>query len=224
MPGVVQGDEVIIDTHDCKKGVVGIRPLTPKSGLSTEGYEGAEEGTNDNNFYATLCKEPSSLQEGESPLDVENNALLWIAPPPEDDEDPLAISDGDDDNDERNDTADSESVWNLSESLRSLNSYGYRSKDKLTTEEQRKAMRAVVDGHFRVLVSQLLNGEGLHADEGGHESWLEIVTSLSLQAANVVKPDTIGGMDPGGYVKVKCITSGQPTERLLLIFAIFAKL
>ena len=132
--------------------------------------------------------------------------------------------DGDDDNDERNDTADSESVWNLSESLRSLNSYGYRSKDKLTTEEQRKAMRAVVDGHFRVLVSQLLNGEGLHADEGGHESWLEIVTSLSLQAANVVKPDTIGGMDPGGYVKVKCITSGQPTERLLLIFAIFAKL
>lgn len=41
------------------------------------------------------------------------------------------------------------------------------------------------------------------------------MSTLSLQAANLVKPDTSkgGGMDPGGYVKVKCIASGRREDR-----------
>jgi 1-phosphatidylinositol-3-phosphate 5-kinase len=52
-------------------------------------------------------------------------------------------------------------------------------------------------------------------DENDKESWLEIITSLSWEAATLLKPDTSkgGGMDPGGYVKVKCIASGRHCER-----------
>jgi hypothetical protein len=214
------GDQVIINAHNYSKGEVAI---TEKLVVLTEGYEVADEGSNDNNFYATLCKEQTPLQEGEVPLDVENNPLLWIAPPPEHDEDLFGMKEEDDD-DEYSEINESEGLWCHSGSLRSLNSYGHKSKDKSATDEQRKAMRAVVDGHFRVLVSQLLNGEGVHTDESGHQSWLEIVTSLSLQAASVVKPNTDGGMDPGGYVKIKCITSGKPNERFLSSFALISKL
>jgi 1-phosphatidylinositol-3-phosphate 5-kinase len=54
-------------------------------------------------------------------------------------------------------------------------------------------------------------------EEGDPGSWLEIVSALALQAANLVKPDTSkdGGMDPGGYVKVKCVASGKCQERLV---------
>ncbi|GJU38501.1 putative 1-phosphatidylinositol-3-phosphate 5-kinase FAB1C [Tanacetum coccineum] len=41
------------------------------------------------------------------------------------------------------------------------------------------------DGHFRALVSQLLQSEFMPADE-----WVDIITSLAWQAANFVKPDT----------------------------------
>ncbi len=43
------------------------------------------------------------------------------------------------------------------------------------------------------------------------------MSALALQAANLVKPDTSkdGGMDPGGYVKVKCVASGKCQERLV---------
>lgn len=77
-------------------------------------------------------------------------------------------------------------------------------------------MRTVLDGHFRALVVQLLKGADVSVgEENYNESWLEIVSSLSWQAATFVKPDTSkgGGMDPGGYVKVKCIASGCGSDR-----------
>ena len=78
-----------------------------------------------------------------------------------------------------------------------------------------KSKEGPVDGHFRTLVGQLLDGEGLDIDENDTDNWLEIVAALALQAASYIKPDTSkgGGMDPGGYVKVKCITTGQRSER-----------
>ena len=78
-------------------------------------------------------------------------------------------------------------------------------------EEHKKAMKTVVDGHFRALVSQLLQVENLDDTD----NWLEIITSLSWEAASLLKPDTSkgGGMDPGGYVKIKCLTSGRPSDK-----------
>ncbi|KAL3038088.1 hypothetical protein AAZX31_01G109600 [Glycine max] len=77
-------------------------------------------------------------------------------------------------------------------------------------------MKTVVEGHFRALVAQLLQVENpTTCDEDGKESWLDIITALSWEAATLLKPDTSrgGGMDPGGYVKVKCIASGHRNER-----------
>jgi 1-phosphatidylinositol-3-phosphate 5-kinase len=89
-----------------------------------------------------------------------------------------------------------------------------------STEVAWKTTNGTIHTHFRALVSQLLNGEGFSLEYENHESyeeWLEIVSSLALQAANFVKPDTKkgGNMDPGYYVKVKCIASGKPSDRLV---------
>jgi 1-phosphatidylinositol-3-phosphate 5-kinase len=76
-------------------------------------------------------------------------------------------------------------------------------------------MEEIVDGHFRALVSQLLQAEKVPlVDKTGKDGWLDIVTSLSWEAASLLKPDTSqGGMDPGGYVKVKCLACGHSSER-----------
>ncbi|TQE08716.1 hypothetical protein C1H46_005700 [Malus baccata] len=105
--------------------------------------------------------------------------------------------------------------------LRASSSFGsgeYRNRDR-SGEEHKKAMKNVVDGHFRALVAQLLQVENLPiGQEGGTEGWLEIITSLSWEAATLLKPDMSkgGGMDPGGYVKVKCIASGSRYDSMVV--------
>ncbi|KAK8547300.1 hypothetical protein V6N13_098013 [Hibiscus sabdariffa] len=51
-------------------------------------------------------------------------------------------------------------------------------------------------------------------DDDGKKNWLHIIKSLSCEAATILKPDKSneGGMDPRGYVKVKCIAAGHPSE------------
>ncbi|XP_039016949.1 1-phosphatidylinositol-3-phosphate 5-kinase FAB1A-like isoform X2 [Hibiscus syriacus] len=144
------------------------------------------------------------------PVDFENNMLLWLPPEPEDEEDEREAAIFYDDDDDEGAAGE----WGY---LRSSNSFGsreYRSRDKFV-EEHRQAMKNVVEGHFRALVAQLLQVENVSVDnENGAESWLDIIVSLSWEAATLLKPDTSkgGGMDPGGYVKVKCIASGHRSE------------
>ncbi|KAJ7955373.1 1-phosphatidylinositol-3-phosphate 5-kinase [Quillaja saponaria] len=152
--------------------------------------------------------------ENAEPVDFENNGLLWLPPEPEDEEDEREAILFDDDDDGEG----ARGEWGY---LRSSNSFGsgeYRSRDK-SGEEHRKVMKNVVEGHFRALVSQLLQVENLPVgDEDDKESWLEIITSLSWEAATLLKPDTSkgGGMDPGGYVKIKCIACGRPSESMVV--------
>ncbi|XP_058007519.1 1-phosphatidylinositol-3-phosphate 5-kinase FAB1B-like isoform X2 [Hevea brasiliensis] len=166
------------------------------------------------------CEVPSSMYPGENsdaePVDFENNGLLWLPPEPEDEEDEREAGLFDDDEDDDDGHAAGE--WGR---LRTSNSFGsgeFRNRDK-TGEEQKKAMKNVVDGHFRALVAQLLQVENIPVgDEDDKESWLEIITSLSWEAATLLKPDMSksGGMDPGGYVKVKCIASGCRCESMVV--------
>ncbi|RWR76209.1 1-phosphatidylinositol-3-phosphate 5-kinase FAB1B [Cinnamomum micranthum f. kanehirae] len=147
------------------------------------------------------------------PVDFENNGLLWLPPEPEDEEDDREAVPFDDDDDDEGAAGE----W---KTLRSSSSFGtgeYRSRDR-SGEEHRKAMKHVVDGHFRALVSQLLLAENLFAGEGDKESWLDIVTSLSWEAATLLKPDMSkgGGMDPGGYVKVKCLACGRRSDSTVI--------
>ena len=160
------------------------------------------------------CEAPSSLYAAEDvdsePVDFENNGVLWLPPEPEDEEDEREALLFDDDDD-----GEGAGEWGYLHPSSSFGSGEYRNRDR-STEEHKKAMKNVVDGHFRALVAQLLQVENLPVgEENDEESWLEIITSLSWEAATLLKPDMSksAGMDPGGYVKVKCLASGRRCER-----------
>uniref|UniRef100_A0A7N0T2N2 1-phosphatidylinositol-3-phosphate 5-kinase n=2 Tax=Kalanchoe fedtschenkoi TaxID=63787 RepID=A0A7N0T2N2_KALFE len=164
------------------------------------------------------CEESCSMYAAEGvdaePVDFENNGLLWLPPDPEDEEDEredTLFADDDDD-------GDAAGEWGYLRTSSSFESGEYRNRDK-STEEHKKAMKNVVDGHFRALISQLLQVENLPiGEEDDSESWLEIITALSWEAATLLKPDTSrgGGMDPGGYVKVKCVAAGRRWESMVV--------
>ncbi|CAA6663840.1 unnamed protein product [Spirodela intermedia] len=82
-------------------------------------------------------------------------------------------------------------------------------------EERQKAMMEAMNGQFKSLVARFLASEGipLSTEELG-ESWLDIISSISWEAAMLVRPDVNEGkaMDPGSYVKVKCIACGSPVK------------
>ncbi|XP_073048299.1 1-phosphatidylinositol-3-phosphate 5-kinase FAB1B-like [Primulina eburnea] len=143
------------------------------------------------------------------PVDFENNGVLWLPPEPEDEEDEREAVLFDDDDD-----GDAAGEWGYLRSSSSFGSGEYRSRDK-SNEEHKKVIKNVVDGHFRALIAQLLQVENLlTAEETDGESWIEIITALSWEAATFLKPDMSKGgqMDPGGYVKVKCLASGRRSE------------
>lgn len=172
--------------------------------MDSEDLENTDDYIDNMSIFQNQC------QKAQEPLDFENNGLIWFPPPPDDEEDDVEDSffeyDDEDDN-----VGETGMIFSSS----SFSSESFPSKER-SSVGQREPLRAVVHGHFRALVSQLLRGEGIYAgneDEG--REWLEIVTSLASQAANFVKPDTSrgGSMDPGDYVKVKCVVCGSPSER-----------
>ncbi|CAA3014733.1 1-phosphatidylinositol-3-phosphate 5-kinase FAB1B-like isoform X2 [Olea europaea subsp. europaea] len=160
------------------------------------------------------CEGPSlcSTEDVDTePMDFEDNGVLWLPPEPEDEEDERERLLCDDEDDE-----DPTGEWGYFHNSSSFGSGEYRSRDK-SNEEHKKAMKHVVEGHFRALVSQLLQVENfLSGEDDDKESWLDIITSLSWEAATLLKPDTSEGgeMDPGRYVKVKCLASGHRSESM----------
>ncbi|KAL2933788.1 1-phosphatidylinositol-3-phosphate 5-kinase FAB1B [Bienertia sinuspersici] len=175
--------------------------------------ERKKEGDN----FGDECETPSSLcnvdDVNSEPVDFENNGLLWLPPEPENEEDErdTCLLDDDDDADVTGERCH----------LRPSSSFGSSEQHEMekSGEDQKKAVKNVVDGHFRALVSQLLQVENIPVtDDNVKESWLEIISALSWEAATLLKPDTSrgGGMDPGGYVKVKCIASGSRSESMVV--------
>ncbi|KAL9228476.1 hypothetical protein vseg_004055 [Gypsophila vaccaria] len=163
-----------------------------------------------------ICEVPSLCVNEDvntEPVDYENNGLLWLPPEPENEDDDRESGLCDDDDD-----SDLTGEWGQLRTTSSFGSNDNRSKDK-SGEEQKKSLKNVVDGHFRALVSQLLQVEEISVTEdNASENWLEIITALSWEAATLLKPDTSkgGGMDPGGYVKVKCLASGRRSESVVI--------
>ncbi|KAL8481985.1 hypothetical protein ACS0TY_028218 [Phlomoides rotata] len=152
-----------------------------------------------------------------SSLNDEMDAEFWIPPDAEDQEDDVVGSIGnyDDDDDEGGDSG----AWAKPASLSYFGEEGngsYRFK-----EEKDKAMIDVKNGKFKALVIQLVKSMGV--DSG--EDWVDIVTSLSWEAAAFVKPDAHEGkaMDPDGYVKIKCIATGSRTQSQLIKGLVFKK-
>lgn len=185
----------------------------PGYNLDLEGVDGIQapvkEADNDDHDKGEVSHYIEDSTNSE-PVDFENNGLLWLPPEPEDKEDEREAILFDEDDDEG-----AAGDWGYLRSSTSFGSCEYRGRDK-TSEEHRMAMKNVVEGHFRALVAQLLQVENLAvSDEDQEESWLDIITALSWEAATLLKPDMSkgGGMDPGGYVKVKCIACGRRSER-----------
>ncbi|RAL43828.1 hypothetical protein DM860_014329 [Cuscuta australis] len=164
------------------------------------------------------CETSSSLYVAENvnvePVDFENNGVLWLPPEPEDEEDEReALLFDDDDYD-----VAAAGEWGTLRASSSFGSGEFKNKDK-SNEEHKNTIKHVVDGHFRALVAQLMQVEDLSLGlEDEKDNWLDIITSLSWEAATFLKPDTSkgGGMDPGGYVKVKCIASGRCRDSVVV--------
>jgi len=138
---------------------------------------------------------------------VWNNAAIWIPPPPETDDEEVETNLVDEDEDD-----DDEAEWGSQSSSGNIS-------NNSNIAQRRASLRTVVSGHFRALVAQLLHEHGLPVgEEGDDNSWLDIVSTRSLQAAKLVKPNTSkgGSMDPGGYVKVKCIASGRIADSVVV--------
>ncbi|KAM0913984.1 hypothetical protein ACQ4PT_011814 [Festuca glaucescens] len=148
----------------------------------------------------------------------DTDPFIWLPPEPanrEDDVDTLANHEDDSDN---NDTG-----WGKS----SLNPSFDEERSKNSREDQlQKAMSEVMNGQFKILVSRFLAAEGFSLSDGGTDNaWLDIVASLSWHAALLVKPDDNVGnsMDPGLYVKVKCIASGSCQQSEVINGLVFKK-
>ncbi|XP_075633057.1 putative 1-phosphatidylinositol-3-phosphate 5-kinase FAB1C [Castanea sativa] len=174
---------------------------------------GSEDPDNNDDCSDDLAIFRNPNEESQRPLDFENNGLIWFPPLPDDENDEAESNffSYDDDDD---DMGDSGAMFSSSSSLVSV----FPAKEK-QNEGNKEPLRAVVHGHFRALVSQLLQGEGIKVGkENDVEDWLDIVTTLAWHAANFVKPDTSrgGSMDPVDYVKVKCAASGSPSESTLI--------
>ncbi|CAD6246305.1 unnamed protein product [Miscanthus lutarioriparius] len=93
-------------------------------------------------------------------------------------------------------------------------------------EEREKAMLEAMNGQLKILVSRFLASAGIpSSNEEGSDSWLDIVTSLSWEAALLIKPDGSMGkeMDPGSYIKVKCVASGTRRQSEVIKGLVFKK-
>jgi 1-phosphatidylinositol-3-phosphate 5-kinase len=172
--------------------------------------QGTEDAYNTAYFSDDLSIFRNQNENSQRPLDFENNGLIWFPPPPDDENDDaegnfFAYDDEDDD------IGDSGALFSSSSSL----SNKFPAKEK-HNEGNREPIRAVIQGHFRALVLQLLLAEGIKVGkENDSDDWVDVVMTVAWQAANFVRPDTSkgGSMDPGDYVKIKCIASGSPSER-----------
>lgn len=165
-----------------------------------------EEDNGPENYNDSLKEET----ENSYLFDNDRDAQIWQPPEPEDPADDMegSVAFDDDDDDECGDGT----KWGKPSSLSPMRDEGsgrYRFK-----EERQRAMEEVINGKFKTIVSQLLKSVGISAGEDG-QTWVDVVTSLSWEAASYLKPDAIGckAMNPDGYVKVKCIATGVRSQR-----------
>ncbi|XP_020583432.1 putative 1-phosphatidylinositol-3-phosphate 5-kinase FAB1D isoform X2 [Phalaenopsis equestris] len=151
---------------------------------------------------------------------LKSDPRIWKPPEAaniEDDMDSVANNDDDDDDDYGDGTK-----WGQSTSLGDFD----KIQGSSYKEARQKAMLAAMNGQFKILVSRFLASEGLASVDEGHDlGWLDIVTSLSWEAALCVKPDAKEGiaMDPGSYVKVKCVATGARSQSQVIKGLIFKK-
>ncbi|KAG5077990.1 hypothetical protein JHK82_056685 [Glycine max] len=193
---------------------------------NNEGYtvRDVEIAQNFQEVKADFSEEPiasSAVEEAEYSLPDDLDVQTWEPPEPENPQDDMenSVTCNDDDEDQGLGIANWGEPTSMSSSEDEL-SGSYRFK-----EEKQKAMEEVMNGKFKALVGQLLKSVGVSSSDEGDKSWVDIVTSLSWEAASFLKPGAIGGnaMNPDGYVKVKCIAAGSCSQSQLIRGLVFKK-
>ncbi|KAL7616179.1 hypothetical protein Lser_V15G00486 [Lactuca serriola] len=190
-----------------------------------------KEGRNNlveiNNIKGDLEHEKTSeVNETESWYPCINDSDIWLPPEPDDQEDDVEGSYGkyDDDNDDDDDDDEEFSddiKWGKTSNLTSFGQEGSVSGSFSFKEEKRKVMDKVMSGKFKTLVKHILKSMNISClkDNGG-DNWVDIVTSLSWEAASFLKGEA---MDPDGYVKVKCIATGSRSQSEVFNGLVFKK-
>ncbi|KAJ8557856.1 hypothetical protein K7X08_004622 [Anisodus acutangulus] len=142
---------------------------------------------------------------------------FWVPPEPECCDDDIEGSVANYDDDECGDGQN----WGKPTSL--INPGEEGSGSYKFKEEKQKALEEVMNGKLKALVNDLLKSFDV-ASSGG-ENWVDIITSLSWEAASFVKPDSAEGkaMDPNKYVKIKCIRTGSPSQSQFIRGLVFKK-
>ncbi|KAJ4965632.1 hypothetical protein NE237_017481 [Protea cynaroides] len=155
-------------------------------------------------------------------FDIETDGHIWEPPESENLEDDVeccVVNNVDDDDDDKYYGTNWDQPSSLS-TFRKEGSGSFRFK-----EERKKALIELMNGDFKDFVKRLLTSEGiiLFGDPG--ESWVDIVTSFSWRAALLVKPEAIDGkaVEPEGFVKVKCIATGSPSQSQVIKGLVFKK-
>ncbi|XP_022878792.1 putative 1-phosphatidylinositol-3-phosphate 5-kinase FAB1D [Olea europaea var. sylvestris] len=187
-----------------------------RTGVENVGIGGIQTGQENNG------ERVGSSTDEEIGISDEMDAQFWLPPEPEDQEDDNIgrVENYDDDEDE---CGEDGVRWANSSSLSCFGEEGsgsYKFK-----EEKRKAMDEVMNGKFKALVGQLIKSVGVASSGNDGENWVDIVTSLSWEAAAFVKPGANEGkaMDPDGYVKIKCIATGSRSQSRLIKGCVFKK-
>ncbi|CAM0948999.1 unnamed protein product [Alopecurus aequalis] len=181
--------------------------------------------------YQTASDRPVSDDQSVKPDDnyhgakritrAEEGDAIWMPPEAADSEDETkhlsACTNDDDDND-----GDDSMSWGQPGS-----SDSEPSPSPSPREERHTAMLKAMSRQLKMLASQFLASAGisLPQEEDGGESWLDIVTSLSWEAALLIKPDGKVGneMDPGSYIKVKRVASGTRRQCEVVKGLVFKK-
>ncbi|XP_028804330.1 LOW QUALITY PROTEIN: putative 1-phosphatidylinositol-3-phosphate 5-kinase FAB1D [Neltuma alba] len=180
------------------------------------------QGQSSQEAKADSSEKPASSvdEEPEYSIPEDLDIQTWEPPDPENLQDDVDHNVGcDDDDDECTDSVN----WGEPTSLNC-------SKDELSgsykfKEEKLRAMQEVINGRFKALVGQLLKSVGVSSSNDGGNNWVDIVTSLSWEAASFLKPDAIAvkSMNPDGYVKVKCIAAGTCSQSQIIKGLVFKK-
>ncbi|KAL0922861.1 hypothetical protein M5K25_006891 [Dendrobium thyrsiflorum] len=129
---------------------------------------------------------------------IDSDPLIWLPPGPEDMEnviDSVANIDDDDDDDEYNDDT------RFGQPISFSNLDEEQGKRYHYKEERKKVMMEVMNGQLKILVGRCLASEGVSFSDN----------------------DAGRAMDPGSYVKVKCVASGSQSQSQVINGLVFKK-
>ncbi|RLN12993.1 1-phosphatidylinositol-3-phosphate 5-kinase FAB1A-like isoform X2 [Panicum miliaceum] len=213
-----------------------------ESGVTRD--DDALQGANPNHLLRHSYN-PSTSGESE----LSDDATIWIPPEAADDmedghgtttttthhhryhaasdttsDDTTVTTEEDEDSDDDDDDGSFSWCQQQQQPTSSNAAYSYR-------EERQKAMLRAMNGQLKMLAARFLESAGIpaafhHQLQGADTCcWLDIVTSLSWEAALLIRPDATAGneMDPSSYVKVKCLASGTRRQCEVIRGLVFKK-